>query len=103
MIVITGSVMTNAENRANIEAQCIAHSQRSRSEPGCIAHNVHEDCENRDRLVFLEVWADGDAVKAHFALPASVAFVNELRARCTEPPGISIYSANELPMAALAA
>lgn len=102
MIVITGSVMTNAENRLKIETLCVEHSQRSRAEPGCIAHNVHEDCENKDRLVFVEVWADADAVKTHFAVPASGAFVREVGGLSTEAPTIQIYNASEIPMEALA-
>jgi len=41
---------------------------RSRSEPGCISHAVHVDCENPLRLVFFEQWADRAALLAHFAV-----------------------------------
>ena len=54
MILITGSVLTNADNRTAIEAESISHCQRSRAEPGCIAHNCHYDVENPDLLVFVE-------------------------------------------------
>lgn len=102
MIVITGSVLTNAENRAEIEALGIEHCRRSRAEPGCIAHNIHTDCENSDRLVFLELWADADAVRTHFAVPASGAFVGALRRLASEPPEMAIYDANAIPASALA-
>lgn len=102
MIVITGSVMTNATNRTEIERLCVEHSQRSRAEAGCIAHNVHADCENPDRLVFLEVWSDGNAVRVHFAVPASGAFVKQIGALSNEAPTIQIYRADEVPMSALA-
>ena len=102
MIVITGSVMTDATNRAEIERLCIEHSQRSRAEPGCIAHNVHTDCETPDRLVFFELWADGNAVRAHFGVPASGAFVKRIGALSTEAPTIQIYRADEVPISALA-
>lgn len=101
MIVITGSVMTDAANRAEIEKLCVEHSRRSRTEPGCIAHNVHADCEQPDRLVFLEVWADGNAVRAHFGVPESGAFVNKVGALSTETPTIQIYRADEVSAAAL--
>ena len=101
MIVITGSVMTNAANRAEMERLCVEHSQRSREEPGCIAHNVHADCENPDRLVFLEVWEDGNAVRTHFSVPESTAFVKTIGALSTEPPTIQIYRADEVSAAAL--
>ena len=101
MIIITGNVLTNAETRAELEAICVAHSQRSRAEPGCIAHNVHEDCENKDLLVFIEKWADADAVKTHFAVPESGGFVAKLRELASVPPTIEIYSSQEVPFAAL--
>jgi quinol monooxygenase YgiN len=102
MIVITGTVMTNATNRDEIERLCVEHSQRSRAEPGCIAHNVHADCENPDRLVFLEVWSDGNAVRAHFGVPASGGFVKSIGMLSTESPTIQIYRADEISTSALA-
>ena len=101
MIIISGSVITNATNRSEIEKRCIEHSQRSRKESGCIAHNVHTDCENPDRLVFLEVWADGNAVGAHFGVPESVEFVRNMTALSTERPAIQIYRAETVTMSAL--
>lgn len=102
MIIITGSVMTDATNRAEIERLCIEHSQRSRAEPGCIAHNVHADCETPDKLVFLELWADAAAVRTHFAVPESGAFVQRIGQLSAEPTTIQIYRAEEIPASALA-
>lgn len=73
--------------------QCVAHSERSRAEPGCIAHNVHVDCENPLRLVFLEQWTDMDAVRTHFGVPESGEFVGFLRNNTSEPPQMAIYAA----------
>ena len=98
MIIVTGHVLTNAENRVAIEAECVAHSQRSRAEPGCIAHNVHADCEQPDRLVFVEKWADKAALLAHFAVPESGAFVQAITALSTERPEMQIYASNEIAM-----
>jgi quinol monooxygenase YgiN len=96
MIIVTGHVLTNAENRTAIEAECVAHSQRSRAEPGCITHNVHTDCEQPDRLVFVEKWADKAALLAHFAVPESGAFVQAITALSTEKPEMQIYASEEI-------
>ncbi len=101
MIIITGSVLTNAENRAAIEAEAVAHCRRSRAEPGCIAHAVHTDIENPDRLVFVEKWADAAALLTHFAVPESAAFVRAISALSTEPPSMEIYQADEIKPADL--
>ncbi len=92
MIIITGFVLTNNENREAIETECVSHSRRSRGEPGCIAHNVHEDCEQPDRAALL----------AHFALPESGAFVKAITTLSTERPEMKIYEAEEIGMAELA-
>ena len=78
MIIITGSALTKSETHGEMIVICTEHSARSRAESGCIAHNVHVDCENPARLVFVEQWADTAAVKAHFAVPASGQFVKRL-------------------------
>jgi quinol monooxygenase YgiN len=103
MIIVTGSVLTNADNRAAIEAEGVAHCRRSRAEPGCIAHNCHYDVEHPERLVFVEKWADAAALLAHFAVPESGAFVRAIAALSTEAPGMEIYISEKIDPAALLA
>jgi len=47
-------------------------------------------------VVFLEHWEDRDALAAHFAQPASLAFVTELSELAAERPTMSIYQATLL-------
>lgn len=96
MIIVTGSVLTNAGNREAVLAESVAHYRRSRDEPGCIAHNVHADCEDPDRVVFVEKWADAAALLAHFAVAESGAFVRAISALSSEPPSMEIYGAEEI-------
>ena len=96
MILITGHVILTPEHRERMVALGAEHSARSRAEPGCLAHHCHIDVENPDRLVFVEEWADMAAVRAHFAVPASGAFVAEMRALSPQPPVIRIYAAEDI-------
>jgi quinol monooxygenase YgiN len=57
---------------------------------------VHRDVEDENRLVFLEHWADADALRAHFAVEASGAFVREAAALAVEAPELSIYEAQPI-------
>lgn len=91
MIIITGSAQMSDDTRDEMVAISVAHSQRSRAEPGCIAHNVHIDCEDRGRLVFLEYWQDEPSIQAHFAVPESQSFVKRLRALSTGDPDLRIH------------
>ena len=65
MILITGHVILTPEHRERMIALGAEHSARSRGEAGCLAHHCHVDVEDDTRLVFVEEWADMDAVRAH--------------------------------------
>jgi quinol monooxygenase YgiN len=56
MIVVTGSVTAREDSFDEILRLSREHVNRSRTEPDCIAHAVHVDCENPLRLVFFERW-----------------------------------------------
>ena len=96
MIVVTGSVTVRPETFEEARLLSLEHVHRSRQEPGCISHSVHVDCENPDRLVFFEQWADRAALAAHFAVPASGEFVRALRSLATEATPLELYDASKL-------
>lgn len=48
------------------------------------------------RLVFLEHWVDADALREHFQVPASGAFVTEVAALADGSPELAIYDARPL-------
>lgn len=96
MIIITGHVIMTPEHRERMIALGAEHSARSRGEPGCLAHNCHVDTEDEMRLVFVEEWESVDAVRTHFAVPESGAFVLQMRALSPEPPVIRICSAEDI-------
>jgi quinol monooxygenase YgiN len=93
MIIVLGSVIAR-EGRAN-EALSLSqqHVARSRAEPGCIAHAVHQDSENPLRLVFVEQWTSQAALWEHFKVTESRAFAKALAALAQEEPSIAIYEA----------
>ena len=93
MILVVGSVVAAPGRVAEVLALSRAHVLRSRAEPGCVAHAVHVDAENPDRLVFVEQWADADALRAHFALAESRAFAAALGTLAAGLPELAIYEA----------
>jgi quinol monooxygenase YgiN len=93
MIIVTGSVQARPDRLADVLSESLEHVHRSRSEPGCLLHTVHQDVEDPLRVVFVEHWQDLDALRAHFAVPASGAFVNALTDLVTAAPTIEIYDA----------
>jgi quinol monooxygenase YgiN len=93
MIIVTGSIVAKADSLDKLLAISLEHVRRSRAEPGCLAHAVHQDAENPLRLVFLEEWADRAALAAHFAVPASRDFVKTARELAAGEPVLNIYEA----------
>jgi quinol monooxygenase YgiN len=93
LILVLGSVVAR-EGRVD-EALVLSqeHVTRSRAEPGCIAHAVHRDAENPQRLVFVEQWASLAALRTHFDVPASRAFARAIAALAQAEPSLSLYEA----------
>jgi quinol monooxygenase YgiN len=96
MIVVTGSVTAREDSFDQVCKLSLEHVHRSRTEPGCISHAVHVDCEDPLRLVFIEQWADRTALLAHFAVPASRNFVRALQPLAAAATTIELYDATKL-------
>lgn len=96
MIIVIGNIIAKPDAHETVIALSEDHCARSRSEPGCIAHNVSQDCEDSNRFIFVEYWQDMGALAAHFAVPASQKFVKDLTPLLTAAPDIRIFSADEL-------
>jgi quinol monooxygenase YgiN len=96
VIIVTGSVKARPETFEELVRICVEHVHRSRLEEGCLLHSVHYDVEYPNRLVFLEHWADRNALQMHFLVPESGAFARALGELAAEPPRIDIYDAEVL-------
>jgi quinol monooxygenase YgiN len=102
MIVVTGSVTARPETFEEVQKLGLEHVRRSRTEPGCLSHAVHIDCENPLRLVFIEQWADRAALATHFAVPASRDFVRALGPLSSGAADIQIYDSQRLKRSEIA-
>lgn len=99
MIIITGSVRGDTGTMPELLRISLDHVHRSRTEPGCISHDVHRHAEEANLLVFLERWQDMAAVTAHFSVPDSQQFVRDIQALAVSPPDIHIYESRQIPFA----
>lgn len=102
MLIVLGSVQARAETLDEMQRIAREHVVRSRSEPGCLAHAVHTDLDDPLRLVFIERWADWDALNAHFRVPASIGFAKAMARIAAQPPEMTVHevSASHAPLAA---
>ena len=98
MIIVLASVTLQPGRLDEALALSQEHVERSRAEPGCLAHAVHTDTEDAHRLVFVERWADRAALLTHFRVPASRAFVAALAKLASAPPQMTLYEASEFAL-----
>ena len=96
MILVTGSILAREDSFEEVHASCLEHVERSRTEPGCISHDVHVDCQNPMRLFFFERWTDEAALRTHFAVEDTRTFVRSLKGRIAETTGTQIYRAETI-------
>jgi quinol monooxygenase YgiN len=85
MIVVTGRVHVAAENRERFIAIATEMCSRSREEDACRGYRVYADLEQDDRYIFVEEWADDDALQRHFAQPHTATFMGGLIPLLAEP------------------
>jgi quinol monooxygenase YgiN len=93
MIIVTGSLVAKAGHLEEALKLSLAHVERSRAEPGCISHSVYRSVDDPHLLFFFEEWADDVALAAHFAVPASRAFIKALAPLVAAPPSLNTYQA----------
>lgn len=98
MIIVIGSVVAREDCLEELLALSREHVARSRTEPGCLAHAVHQDDDDPLRLVFVEKWTDRAALVTHFAVPASRGFVKAASALAAGPPTLEIFDASPFVM-----
>lgn len=96
MIIVTGGATVRADCLAEAFAEAKLHVARSRKEDGCIHHSVHIDADDPLRLFFYEEWRDMAALRQHFAVSDSVAFVTALHTMSERIDPIRIFEAEAI-------
>lgn len=91
-MIVLGAVTGRADSIDRLTEISLEHVRRSRTEPGCLSHEVSVDAENPLRLVFVERWVDRAALDAHFAVPASLDFVTELQQLADGAPTMELHT-----------
>lgn len=66
-VVVVASFTAKPESVATVRAACIKAIETVHDEPGCELYSLHE---TGDTFVFIEQWADAEALKTHSTAPA---------------------------------
>ncbi len=95
MLIVSGVVTARPDSIAEMTSISREHVHRSRREPGCISHHVSIDADEPLRLLFFERWESAEALRMHFAVPASRSFWRRLQELAGDPGEMKIYEAAE--------
>lgn len=95
MIIVTGTATASDGNYDALLAAARAHVERSRSEEGCISHEVFRGVEDPNQLFFYERWRDRAALDVHFSQPGSLAFVAALGDLVAAEPTLTVVETAE--------
>jgi quinol monooxygenase YgiN len=66
-VVVVASFTSKPESTAVVRSACTAAIEAVNDEPGCELYSLHQ---TGDTFVFIEQWADADALKVHGTAPA---------------------------------
>ena len=66
-VVLVASLTAKPESVDAVRAACTKAIKAVHGEPGCELYSLHQ---TGDTFVFIEQWADSDALQAHSAAPA---------------------------------
>ncbi len=86
MIVVTGRVRIAGSSRDRFVEVASEMCRLSRDEQGCGGYRVYGDLERPEHYVFVEEWADEDALQRHFAEPHTARFLRALGELLDGPP-----------------
>jgi quinol monooxygenase YgiN len=92
MIVVTGRVQIPAEHRERFIAIATSMCRHSREDEGCRGYRVYADLEQPDRYVFVEEWADDDALQRHFGQAHTSTFMKDLGGLLGEPADVLFHT-----------
>ncbi len=98
MIIVTGSAIAREGADAEMQKISLEHVLRSRTEPGCISHEVSRDVEQPNRFVFVERWADMAALQVHFRVDASRQFAKTLAQLSDGKLEMTLYQAEAIKL-----
>lgn len=96
MIIVIGSVTVREDSQIEALGHSQAHVSRSRTEAGCLSHEVTVDAENPNRLVFVERWDTMEDLERHFQVPESSEFVAAIALLATVGPDMQLYESEEI-------
>jgi quinol monooxygenase YgiN len=88
-VVVVASFTAKPESLDAVRAACVKAIEAVHAEPGCELYALHE---TDDTVVFIEQWADANALQAHGTAPAIAALIADLNGHLAGAPDIKMLT-----------
>ena len=88
-VVVVALVTAKPESVDTVRAVCEKAIAAGHTEPGCELYSLHQ---TGDTFVFIEQWADQDALNAHMAAPNFAEFAAAIGEHVAGAPDIKILA-----------
>ena len=86
-VVVVATMTAKPDSVDTVRAACMRAIEAVHQEPGCELYALHE---NNGTFVFVEQWADPEALKTHSTAPAVGAMFTEIGPHLDEAPDIKM-------------
>ncbi len=86
-VVIVASFTAKPESVDSVRAACVKAIEAVHDEPGCQLYSLHQ---TGDTFVFIEQWADAEALKVHSTAPAIGSLLAEIGDHLAGPPDLKM-------------
>lgn len=86
-VVVVATLTAKPESVEAVRTACQQAMETVHSEPGCDLYSLHEADTT---FVFIEQWADADALQAHTAAPAVAALFDTIGGHLASAPEIKV-------------
>lgn len=89
-LTVIAKFVAKAGKEENLRTELLARIDPTRSEPGCITYDLHQDVDNPAVLVFLENWKSREDLEKHLQMPYLQSLLGMVEELCAEPPEIRL-------------
>jgi quinol monooxygenase YgiN len=90
-MVVVAHVYSRADQTENILSILRKLTEATRTEPGCIKYELHQDISDETHFTFIEEWTNEEALQLHFQAEHFKQATEQVKAAIDKPVEIIKY------------
>ena len=92
-VTVTARLRARPGREARLREELAQLLGPTRAEPGCIAYDLLQDCDDAGSYLFYEVWESRADLDAHLQQPHLKDFLGKSEELLAEPLGVAVWKA----------